>query len=150
MANTYTSLMYHFVWSTKNREPLLSNDIRPRVWSYLAGVAKQHRMFVRDIGGMADHVHVFLDVPKTMTVVDAAKTLKGVSSTWINEQHVVAGRFQWQDGYGAFTVGPEEKETLSAYIRNQEEHHRVKTFAEEYEAFLRKHGIDFDPKYHLG
>ena len=85
-----------------------------------------------------------------MTVVDAAKTLKGVCSTWINEQRLVLGRFQWQDGYGAFTVGPEEMETLSAYIRNQEEHHRVKTFAEEYETFLRKHGIDFDPKYHLG
>ncbi|MCC5845365.1 MAG: IS200/IS605 family transposase [Verrucomicrobia bacterium] len=138
------------MWSTKNREPLLHNDIRPRVWAYLAGIAQKHRIFVRDIGGVADHVHLFLDIPKTLTVTEAAKTLKGVSSTWINEQCFIQGRFQWQDGYGAFTVGPEEKEILSAYIRNQEEHHRVRTFAEEYEAMLRKHGIDFDPRYHLG
>ena len=149
MANTYTSLLYHFIWSTKRREPMLPNAVRPRVLSYLAGVAKENRLFVHELGGTADHVHLLIEVPKSVTVVTVAKTLKGVSSSWINEEKVIRGRFQWQDGYGALTVGPDERNGVSEYIRNQEEHHRVKTFGEEYEELLRKYGIDFDPRFHL-
>ena len=139
MANTYTSLHYHVIFSTKNRERWLDAKIEKKVWSYLGGIAKQNGLKPLKIGGVEDHVHVLLAMPATMSVSEALKRLKGGSSGWMKETFPHCRGFGWQDGYGAFTVSKSQIIEVEEYISGQREHHRIKTFQEEYRAFLDKH-----------
>jgi putative transposase len=150
MANTYTSLNYHLVFSTKNREPWLIEPVRERLWPYLGGIARENGMKALEIGGLADHVHMIVSVPASMALSKAVQLIKGGSSPWIKESFPNMASFAWQDGYGAFTVSESQLDTVRDYIRRQPEHHRTKTFAEEYRAFLERHGIEFDERYLLG
>ena len=147
MANTYTSLHYHVIFSTKNREPWLRQDIEQRVWSYLGGIARENEMRALIIGGIENHVHLLLGIPPVLAVSKAVQLIKGGSSGWIKETFPGMGGFGWQDGYGAFTVSKSHIPEVDAYIRNQREHHRLKTFEEEYRAFLDKHEIQYDERY---
>jgi len=147
MANTFTSLRYHIVFSTKQRKPWIAPEIEERVWSYLAGIAKQHAVQPWTIGGVDDHVHLLLGIPPTLAVSDVVRQVKAGSSKWIRETFSEIVEFTWQDGYGAFTVGRSQIDATVDYIRNQREHHRVKTFQDEYIAFLQAHDIQFDPRY---
>jgi len=147
MANTYTSLRYHFVFSTRHRKRWISEEIEQRVWDYLGGIAKTNRMQPLIVGGVEDHVHLLVGMPPTLTVSDAVKQIKGGSSKWLHETFPELSEFAWQDGYSAFTVSRSRIEATEEYIRNQREHHREKTFEEEYVDFLRKHGIEFDPRH---
>ena len=104
MANTYTALSYHVVFSTKNREPWLIESIRPRVWAYLGGVARENGMVAVEIGGVADHVHMLLRIPANTAVAKGVQLIKGASSRWLKESIANTGAFAWQDGYGAFSV----------------------------------------------
>ncbi len=148
MANSYTELKYHCIWSTKNRQALIRREIESDVWALIAGTATRHGMHAARIGGTENHVHVLLDIPKTMTVSEAMKRLKGGSSNAIGQAQLpgLTG-FGWQDGYAAFTVSSSAISAVVEYIARQREHHRTKTFEEEYVAFLEKHRVDFDPKY---
>ena len=150
MANTYTSLNYHIVFSTKNREPWLREDIRERLWPYLGGIARENGMKALEIGGVADHVHLLLSIPASMALSKAVQLIKGGSSHWMKETFPNVAGFAWQDGYGAFTVSQSQLEAVREYIRNQEEHHRTKSFAEEYRAFLERHQVEFDERFLLG
>jgi len=150
MANTYTSLNYHIVFSTKNRKPWLIENVRERLWPYLGGIARENGMKALEIGGVTDHVHILVSVPATTTFSKAVQLIKGGSSPWIKESFPNMAGFAWQDGYGAFTVGESELDTVRNYIRRQAEHHCTKTFAEEYKAFLERHRIKFDERYLLG
>ena len=150
MANTYTRLLYHCVWSTKNREPLIRKDIESKIWAYLAGIAQQNKMHALRIGGIENHVHLLIEIPKTLAIAEAAKKLKGGSSAWINSEKLTNTQFAWQDGYSAFTVSPSAIPDVVKYIANQREHHRHKTFEEEYRSFLEKHGVEFDEAYAFG
>jgi putative transposase len=150
VANTYTSLYYHVIFSTKNREPWLGGGIRERLWPYLGGTARDNGMKAFEVGGVADHVHVLISIPPTRAVADAVKLIKGSSSRWIKETFPNMAAFAWQDGYGAFSVSESQLEAVRDYIRNQEEHHRTTTFAEEYRTFLERHRIDFDARYVFG
>ena len=150
MANTYTALNYHFVFSTKNREPWLTPDIEERIWKYLGGIARDKGLKALQVGGCGNHVHVLLSLPPTITVSKAVQLLKGASSRWIHETFKDLSAFAWQDGYGAFTVGLSQIPDTTRYIENQREHHREKTFQEEYLAFLRKHGVEYDERYLWG
>lgn len=150
MANTYTSLHYHVVFSTKNREPFLAEAIRDRLFAYLGGIARKNRMNALEIGGVADHVHVLLSVPASLAVSKAVQFLKGASSHWLRETFPNLNDFAWQDGYAAFTVSRSQLDDIRAYIRSQAEHHRTKTFAEEYRAFLARHRVEYDERYLLG
>lgn len=150
MANTYTKLLYHLIWSTKARAPLIRADIEERVWAYLAGIAHSNDIHPIRIGGVEDHIHALLEIPKTLAVAEAVKRLKGGSSTWIHSQNLIPQPFHWQDGYAAFTVSVSRIEKVQRYIAEQREHHQHTTFAEEYESFLEAHGIQFDAQYHLG
>jgi len=147
MANTFTSLRYHVAFSTKQRKRWISPEIEERVWSYLAGIVKQHGMQPLTIGGVEDHVHLLLGIPPTLAVSDSVRQIKAGSSKWIRETFPEIVGFTWQDGYGAFTVGRSQIDATVDYIRGQREHHRVKTFEEEYVAFLKAHDIQFDPRY---
>jgi putative transposase len=150
MANTYTSLHYHLVFSTKNRQPFLVEAIRDRVFAYLGGIARKNGINALEIGGVADHVHLLLSIPAPLPVSKAVQLLKGGSSHWLKETFPNMNDFARQDGYAAFTVGQSQLDDIRAYIRSQPEHHRTKTFAEEYRAFLIRHHIQYDEHYLLG
>jgi putative transposase len=150
MANTYTCLHYHIIFSTKNRQRWISPDIEERLWSYLGGIAVTNGMTPLKNGGIEDHVHIVVGMPPTMAPSKAVQLLKGGSSLWIHETFPELAEFAWQEGYGAFTVSKSQLPDLIEYVKNQREHHRTRTFQEEYRAFLEKHGIEYDERYLWG
>ena len=150
MANTYTSLHYHIVFSTKNRHPWIHTEFEQRIWEYLGGIARQNDMKAIQIGGIEDHVHVVLGAPPTLSVSKVAQLLKGGSSKWIHETFPALAGFEWQDGYGAFSLSKSQLPEVIEYVANQREHHRVRTFQEEYRAFLERHGVEYDERYLWG
>ena len=150
MANTYTALNYHLVFSTKNREPWLTEEIRERLWPYLGGIARENGMKALAIGGLANHVHILLSASPTIALSKAVQLIKGGSSHWMKESFPNLAAFSWQDGYGAFTVSESQIEVIRGYIEQQPEHHRTKSFEEEYRALLDRHRIAFDQRYLLG
>lgn len=150
MANTFSSLNYHVVFSTKNREPWLSKEVCARLWPFLGGIARENKMKALRIGGASDHVHLLVSIPPTLAVSKAVQLLKGGSSHWLKDTFPKLAAFSWQDGYGVFTVSQSQLRSVERYIERQEEHHRTKSFAEEYRAFLMRHGIEYDERYLLG
>ena len=150
MANTYTCLYYHIVFSTKGRVPYIQPAIAPRVWEYMGGVARAHKMTALQVGGVDDHAHALIMAPPTIAPSKIAQYLKADSSKWMHETFASLAGFAWQEGYGAFTVSKSAIPTVSAYIRNQPEHHRKCTFQEEYLEFLHKHGVEYDERYLWG
>jgi putative transposase len=150
MANTYASLHYHIVFSTKNRVRWIRLEIEQRLWEYLGGIARKHRMSALQIGGIADHIHALVRAPASMPPSQIAQSLKGDSSKWVHDEFKDLRRFAWQDGYGAFTVSRSHLPEVVRYIQNQREHHRKKTFQEEYLDLLQRHGIQYDERYLWG
>jgi putative transposase len=140
--HSFASCLIHCVWSTKNREPCLIPDLRERLWPYLGGIAKQNQMKALAIGGAADHVHILLSLPATLSVAKAMQLLKGNSSKWIRETFPKMRSFAWQEGYGAFSVGISGLDATLTYINNQTEHHRKRSFREEFIAMLQKHHFE--------
>ena len=147
MANTYTSLHYHGIFSTKNREPWLQAEIEQRVWALIGGIVRAHRMTALQVSGIEDHIHALVTAPPTIAPFQIAQYLKGDSSKWIHEEFLALQNFRWQDGYGAFTVSKSNVPEVISYIQNQREHQRKKTFQEEYRDFLHKNGIEYDERY---
>jgi putative transposase len=153
MANTYASLFYHVIFSTKNRENFIHRDLEARVWAYLGGVARENKITALCVGGIENHVHLLLCLPPDLAVSKALQLLKGGSSVWIKEAFPKVAnlrRFAWQDGYAAFSVSKSNDDEVRRYIEAQREHHRVKTFEEEYRALLAKHQVAVDEKYLWG
>lgn len=150
MADTYTSLHYHIVFSTKNREPWLSETIRDRLWPYLGGIARENKMCAIEIGGVSDHVHALVRLSPSGIVSKAVQLIKGGSSLWIKTQFPNTVSFGWQDGYGAFTVSASHLDSVQQYIRHQAEHHRTISFVDEYRALLERNGVEIDERYWLG
>jgi len=142
--HSFTSCLMHCIWTTKNREPCLTLALRGRLWPYLGGIAKQNQMKALAIGGAADHVHILLSLPATLSIAKAIQLLKGNSSKWIHETFPKMCSFAWQNGYGAFSVAISGVEAGVAYIRKQAEHHRTRSFREEFVTMLRRHGFDYD------
>jgi putative transposase len=147
MANTFYSLNVHCIFSTKERVPLLKPEIRERLWPYLGGIAKQNGITPRCIGGVADHVHLLLSLPTTIAVAKAIQLIKSGSSSWIHQVFRELRNFNWQQGYGAFSVSISQLPETIHYIENQAEHHRTRSFREEYLAFLKRHDLKFEDKY---
>jgi REP element-mobilizing transposase RayT len=137
----------HVVFSTKNREKTITEGIRERLWAYMSGIAKQKGITLRAIGGTDDHMHVLITIQPMMPVAKAVQYLKGISSHWIHETFPEQGQFAWQEGYGAFGIGVSGVEETISYIKSQAEHHRKRTFQDEFIAFLTRHGIEYDPRY---
>lgn len=147
MANSYISCHVHYIFSTKQRQRLIAPEIRPRLWAYFGGIARENKMKAVAVGGTDDHVHILLSLPATITLAKAAQLVKGGSSLWIHETFPNQRNLAWQEGYGAFTVSVSQLDKTIAYINNQEAHHRKKTFQEEYLEFLKKHGVEYDERY---
>jgi putative transposase len=147
MADTYASVNIHYVFSTKNRAPFITDGLRERLWAFMGGIARENQMLPRCIGGAADHVHLLVSMPTTLSIAKGVQLLKGGSSTWINGTFPEIPAFAWQKGYGAFSVSVSHIDETIAYIQNQEEHHRTKTFQDEYLSFLKRHGVAYNEKY---
>ena len=126
---------------------MIRPDIEERIWAIIAETGSRHGINVVKVGGIENHVHALIDIPKTLSVSESMKGLKGGSSNGINKAGIINGHFSWQDGYGAFTVSAPSVADVLGYITNQREHHRTMTFEEEYVKFLEKHGVEYDAKY---
>ena len=147
MPQSLSCLLVHIVFSTKDRVPLLSGDVRPRLHAYLATVARNTGCECYRVGGVGDHVHLAIRLSRTVTTAKLIEELKTASSKWIKVQTPELARFAWQRGYGAFSLAVDGLDALRHYIDHQEEHHRWHTFQEEYRDFLKGHGVEFDERY---
>ena len=146
MANSYSSLFVHVIFSTHNREPVLTSEFRNRLWAYMGGIARTNRFSAIEIGGSIDHAHMLIKVPAILPIAKAVQLIKGGSSKWVHENIPPLPSFKWQEGYGAFSVGASQVNDVIKYIVGQNEHHRKKTFQEEYLAFLKEYSIEYDEK----
>ena len=150
MSHSYVSSLYHCVFSTKERRPCITPELREVLWPYLGGIARQNKMTALAVGGVEDHVHVLLSLASRMDVAKAIQLIKGGSSKWIHDTFAEHRRFAWQEGYGAFSVGVSQIPATIAYINSQPRHHRKKSFQEEFLAILERHGIAYDPRHVWG
>jgi putative transposase len=144
------SLVYnyiHFVTSTKHRQPLILPDIQDKLYAYIAGICTQLESHALQIGGIEDHIHILCLLSKKISLVDFAQEVKQRSSKWVKTQGKEYHSFQWQAGYGAFSVNPKQIDIVKQYIIRQKEHHSKSTFQDEYLLFLKQYGVDFDERY---
>jgi len=139
--HTYNANFVHCIFSTKERKNTIPAELQERLWAYLLGIDNNLKIKSLAIGGTENHVHLLLGVPPTITIAEAVQKLKANSSRWMGERGI---DFQWQQGYGAFSVSPSLLENVQEYIRNQKEHHRKRGFEEEFRAILKKSGVAYD------
>ena len=132
MSHSYVSNLMHCTFSTKERYPWINSDLESRLWPYIGGIAREHRMKALAIGGVFDHVHALLSLPSTMSFAKAVQLIKGGSSKWIHDEFRHLKKFEWQEGYGAFSVSASQVARTIAYIERQKEHHRKRTLKEEF------------------
>ena len=145
MPHTFTNLLVHSTFSTKGRIPLLKGDVGQQMFSYMGGIVRELGGAALVINGPADHVHIEMRLPPTLSVSDAMRVVKTNSSRWANEKRLINGPFAWQEGYAAFSVSESNHRAVAAYVARQLEHHQRVDFMAEFEALLRKHGITHDP-----
>ena len=147
MPQSLANVLLHLIFSTKNRTACLDADVRPSLHAYLATVARNADCECPRVGGTVDHVHLAIRFSRTITIAKLVEELKTSSTKWIKTRSPKLAGFAWQRGYGAFSVGPADIDALLAYIDTQEEHHRTRTFQEEYRTFLKKYGVEYDERY---
>lgn len=147
MPQSLSLTIVHLIFSTKDRSPFLTPEIRADLHAYLATIARHADGECYRVGGVEDHVHLAVRLSRTSTIADLVSELKTSSTRWLKEKSPALAKFAWQRGYGAFSVGPRNLDKLIAYIDGQEEHHRKETFQEEYRNFLRRYGVEFDERY---
>lgn len=150
MPHAYTSIVTHVIFATKDRAPILPEELDDELHAFVGGILRSLRGGLLAADGWLDHRHLLAWHPASLSVADLARHVKSRSSAWINETRRVRGRFAWQSGYSAFSVSKSNIQTVTDYIAKQKEHHRVVTFQEEWIAFLRKNDITFDSKYTWG
>lgn len=147
MANTYSQINIHCVFAVKGRENIITNTFRNDLHKYMYGILKNDNVFPLAIGGWKDHVHVFFELKPDLKISDLMRMLKSTSSKWINDNKLVLGKFQWQEGYGAFSYSRSQRDKVIDYILKQEEHHYRKTFREEYMDMLKKFAVEYKEEY---
>jgi REP element-mobilizing transposase RayT len=147
MANTYTQIYLQIVFSVKGRQHLVQKSWKDELYKYICGIVNGKGQKVYAIGGVSDHIHILISLKANIAVSDLVRDIKANSSKWINEKGFIKSKFQWQEGFGAFSYAQSQLDRVIAYINNQEEHHRKRTFKEEYIEFLQDYQIDFDERY---
>jgi REP element-mobilizing transposase RayT len=147
MSQSFYQIYLHIVFSTKNRQPLLDDGIRPRVHAYLATVARDHGCPFVHVGGVEDHVHLLVELGKDVLPVALIGKIKQESSKFVKTLGSRYSEFYWQNGYGAFSIGVPQKDVVVQYIDGQIEHHRKRSFKEELRGFLKKYGFDYNEQY---
>lgn len=147
MPQSLSRVIVHIIFSTKNREAWLDAEVRPRMHAYLATICRDMGGECFRVGGAADHVHIITTLPRTVSQADLVEEMKKTSSKWMKGLAARYEQFYWQRGYGAFSVSPSQLADVLDYVRDQEEHHRMRSFQEEYREFLSKHGLEFDERF---
>ena len=145
MPQSLSAVYIHLIWSTKDRAPLILDPITPDLYSYIGGIARNEKCVSLATGGMPDHVHLLVSLSREITIAEIVRTIKAASSKWMHDHG--HHDFQWQAGYGAFSVSRSNLDEVRAYIARQKEHHREVSFRDEYLAFLKRHDIAFDERY---
>jgi putative transposase len=147
MPQSLSKVILHIIFSTKDRERWLDSDVRRRMHAYLATICRDLGVDFVHVGGLSDHVHIVSTLPRTLSQAQLVEQIKKTSSKWIKTVNARCRGFTWQRGYGAFSVSASQLESVLDYVNSQQEHHRTRTFQEEYRELLRKHGVDFDERY---
>jgi REP element-mobilizing transposase RayT len=147
MPQSLSKVILHIIFTTKDREPWLDSHMRPRIHAYLAAICRELGAEFVHVGGVADHVHIVTSLPRTVSQSELVEKIKKASSKWVKTLDARFRGFFWQRGYGAFSVSPSQLEAVLQYVNGQREHHRTRTFQEEYRELLRKHGVQFDERY---
>lgn len=147
MANTYTQIHLQFVFAVKFRDGIIGKEWKNQLYKYITGIIQTNKHKLLAINGMPDHVHILVGMRPTQSVSDLLQDIKGSSSKWINDNRLAKGKFEWQEGYGAFSYSASQIDSVIKYINNQEEHHKTKSFREEYLAFLQKFEVEYDERY---
>jgi REP element-mobilizing transposase RayT len=147
MANTYTQIHLHLIFAVKYRTGIIQNNWKDELYKYITGIIRSNNHKLLVINGMPDHIHILAGIRPNQSVSEILQDIKGSSSKWINEKGYVKGIFEWQEGYGAFSYGKSQLKDIIRYIENQEEHHKKRTFREEYLAFLDVFDVEYDEKY---
>jgi len=147
MPQSHGCVYVHVVFGTFDRRPMIDGSICDALYGYMGGILRRRGCPVIQIGGTADHVHLLFRLSRERAIAEVVKELKVASTKWVREQPNGANDFSWQAGYGVFSVSASQADRAAAYIRNQEAHHARQDFKEEFEAILRQHGVEYDPKY---
>ena len=147
MANTYTQLYFHIVFAVKGRQNLISKKWKDELYKYITGIISNKNQKLIIVNGMPDHLHLLIGTKPNCNLSDLVRDIKANSSKWVNEKGFINGKFEWQTGFGAFTLGQSQIPKILNYIKKQEEHHKKQTFKEEYIDFLNAYEIEFKNEY---
>ena len=147
MSHTYSQILVHLVFSTKDRTPLLRDIFRDPLHAIIGGIVENRGGTLLLAGSVADHIHLFLAHPRTVSPADLVRDIKAVSSKWVNDNDPATRNFAWQTGYGMFSVSPSHSDAVRQYLANQAEHHKHETFQDEYRRLLEKYGIEYDEQF---
>jgi len=145
MPHTYTNLLFHIVFSTKDRFPFITRECEERLYEYIGGTIRGLQGICLEIGRVSDHIHMIVKLRPTMDISKCIRDLKPSVTNWARS--VINPKFEWQDGYGAFTIGESQIQSVRKYIKNQKEHHKKQVFEEEFKGMLRQAGIEFEERY---
>ena len=149
MANTFTQIYLHIVFAVQNRISLINTEWKDELYKYITGIIQNNKHKLIAINGTANHIHIAIGYKSHQLIPDLLQDIKANSSKWINEKRFIKGKFNWQAGYGAFSFSHSQIDAVVKYINNQEQHHKKKTFKEEYIEMLKKYDVPFDEKYIL-
>ncbi len=147
MANTYTQIHLHLIFAVKYRTGIIEDKWKDELYKYITGIIQSNNHKLLIINGMPDHIHILIGIRPNQSVSELLQDIKGSSSKWINEKGFVKGKFEWQEGFGAFSYSKSQIKDVIKYIENQEEHHKKRTFREEYLAFLDAFEVEYNEKY---
>jgi putative transposase len=147
MANTYHQIHIQAVFAVKNRNGIIQREWKDELFKYITGTIQMHNHKLMAINGMPDHLHIFFGMRPMQSLSELMQDIKGSSSKWINEKKFIKAKFEWQEGFGAFSYSKSQAPKVIEYVRNQEAHHRKVTFLDEYKMFLKKFEIDYDDRY---
>jgi REP element-mobilizing transposase RayT len=146
MPNTYTQIHIHFIFAVKYREATIT-DWKDELYKYITGIVQKNNHKMLSINGMSDHIHILIGIRPTQSISELMQDVKGSSSKWINEKKFIERKFEWQEGYGAFSYSRSQLKDVIVYIENQEQHHSKKSFKQEYIDFLQKFEVEYDEQY---
>jgi REP element-mobilizing transposase RayT len=149
MPDTYSKIYIHIIFSVKERQPLVLKSFRSELFSYIGGIIKNKDQKPIIINGTADHIHILAGIKPDKSISDLVREIKSNSSKFINEKKYLQSKFQWQEGFAAFSYSESQVNKVAEYIKNQEEHHKKKTFSEEYLDFLKKFNVEYNEAYVL-
>src|SRR5689334_10520802 len=147
MANTFSQIYIQTVFAVSGRMSLITNNYKEELYKYITGIARNKGQKLLQINGMSDHLHILIGLRPSMAIAELVRDIKSDSSDWINRKKLARGKFAWQEGYGAFSYGHSQLDTIVRYIINQEKHHAKRSFRDEYLTLLRKFDIDFKEEY---